>query len=87
MNADAETMSKPQMLLHLITGAFQRSNPIGEVVQQVSEMIAFYMNYTSNSKLNRFRQQMQVQQLYQMQNYVAEETIYYYRGTKMDRKF
>lgn len=82
-----KTPSKPVLFFQMVMQSFERNNPILEFVDKVFGLIQFYMNYTSNQKLNQFRHMMYQQQMQRMQDFVSERSLYHHRGNKMDRKF
>jgi hypothetical protein len=84
---DENRPSKPVLFVQMVIQAFERNNPGLAFITNIMELITFYMNYTSNQKLNRFRHMMYEQQMGRMEEFVSERSIYHYRGNKMDRKF
>ncbi len=73
--------------LNLAIQAFQRSNPIGEMVESFHAFVSMILNYKSNAKLNRFRHNLYMQQLNRMEGFLTNSSPYTHRGVKIDRKF
>jgi hypothetical protein len=74
--------------LNLAIQAFQRSNPIGEMVDSFMSMVSMVINYKSNAKLNRFRHNLYMQQLNRMEGFLTNASPYASsKGVKIDRKF
>ncbi len=72
---------------NLAVQAFQRNNPVLEVVNRVSILVYNIINYKSNVKLTKYRHNLYLQQLKRMEGFLSEASPYQYRGGKMDRKF
>lgn len=72
---------------NLAVQAFQRNNPILELVNRINALVYMIVNYQSNVKLNKFRHNLYMQQLRRMEGFLSQASPYTYRGNKIDRRF
>ncbi len=73
---------------NLAVQAFQRNNPILEMVARFQQLVYMIKNYNSNVKLNKFRHNLYMQQLHRMERFLSESSPYRVeRGKKIDRRF
>ncbi len=73
--------------INLAIQAFQRSNPIHEVMGRINAVIHMLVNYQSDVKLNKFRHSLYEQQLKRMEGFLSQASPYQYQGVKIDKKF
>lgn len=77
----------PTMYFNYALQMMRQVNPVLEIWTRIQSIAQVLMTYNSSVKLNKFRHNLYMQQLYRMESFISQGSPYNVRGTKMDRRF